>query len=535
MSLRARLLVGLVVLVAAGLAVAGIATYTAQRAFLYNRVDQQVASAIEPISQQLGTLGGGGGIAGGGPGGGTGATGATGTGGAPSGLLFNRPPAGVPGFGHYDHGGPGGPGGGPAPGAFAPPGTFGERLSPSGEVLGNPVVYTFSGETSGAYPSLPKHYPVTTSLAHPHVFTAASTGTSGLSYRVVAMANASGGTTIVAVPLSDVTATLHRLLLVELLVAAAVLLALVALAWVVIGVGLRPLDRMGRVAEEIAGGDLSRRVSPATPRTEVGRLGVALNEMLVTIEQAFADRRASEDRLRRFLSDASHELRTPLASIRGYAELFRLGATSEPADLAKAMERIEAEAARMGVLVEELLMLARLDELPETRTERVQLAELAERAVADARATDPGRLIEVHGEAPPVAGDPDQLHQVLANLLRNAIAHTPAGTPIEVGLASEGRRAVLTVRDHGPGLPDGVDDRIFERFWRSDPGRSRGRGGAGLGLAIVQGIVRAHDGEVHAANAPDGGAVFTVLLPLAGGPPAPGSEESQPTLRGATG
>ena len=466
--------------------------------------------------------------------------------------MFGAPDGGAGAYGTRpgggDGGGGGGPrgpggGGGPPPGAFAPQGTFGERLSPAGKVIGTPIESSFSGETSGAAPSLPKHYPVTTSLAHPHLFTASSTGGSSITYRVIAVASPDGsGTTIVAVPVTDVVQTLHRLLLVELLVAAAVLLALAALAWIVIGVGLRPLDRMGRVAEEIAGGDLSRRVTPATPRTEVGRLGLALNGMLVTIEQAFADRRASEDRLRRFLSDASHELRTPLASIRGYAELFRLGAASDPEDLAKAMERIEAEAARMGVLVEELLMLARLDELPETRTEPVQLGALAERAVADARAIAPERAIGMDGEAPPVAGDPDQLHQVLVNLLRNAISHTPTGTPIEVGLARDGERAVLTVRDHGPGLPDGVADRIFERFWRSDPGRSRGRGGAGLGLAIVQGIVHAHDGEVHAANAPGGGAVFSVLLPLAGlggedagGRSPAGEEGSQPSLRGATG
>ena len=541
MSLRARLLVGLVVLVAAGLTVAGVATYAAQRSFLYNRVDQQVTSAVDSISHRLGVVASPGGVAA------TGATGATGAGSAAGGGLYNAPPGFAGGFGTHpdggDGGGPGGGGGGPPPGAFAPQGTFGERLSPAGKVIGTPVESSFSGETSGAAPSLPKHYPVTITLAHPHLFTASSAGGSGITYRVIAVASPDGsGTTIVAVPVTDVVQTLHRLLLVELLVAAVVLLALAALAWIVIGVGLRPLDRMGHVAEEIAGGDLSRRVTPATPRTEVGRLGLALNGMLVTIEQAFADRRASEDRLRRFLADASHELRTPLASIRGYAELFRLGAASDPEDLAKAMERIEAEAARMGILVEELLMLARLDELPETRTEPVQLAELAERAVADARAIAPERAIAMDGEAPPVAGDPDQLHQVLVNLLRNAISHTPAGTPIEVGLARDGERAVLTVRDHGPGLPDGVADRIFERFWRSDPGRSRGRGGAGLGLAIVQGIVHAHDGEVHAANAPGGGAVFSVLLPLAGlggadadGRPPSGEEGSQPSLRGATG
>jgi len=534
-SLRARLLVGLVVLVAAGLAVAAVATYAAQRSFLYNRVDQQVTAAVQGISGRLS------GIAAGGPSGTTGAAG-------PYGALFGSgttgsaagPPAADNGYFNYPGGSAGGgvgPGAGPhgpAPAAFAPPGTFGERLNSAGKVVGQPIVSTYSGETASAYPSLPKHYPVTTSLAHPKLFNAPSSGGSSLTYRTIAVASADGsGTTIVAVPLTDVSETLHRLLLVEALVAAGVLLALVLLGSVVIRVGLRPLERMGRVAEEIAGGDLSRRVSPATERTEVGRLGLALNEMLVTIEQAFADRRASEERLRRFLSDASHELRTPLASIRGYAELFRLGAASDPDDLARAMSRIESEAARMGVLVEDLLMLARLDEMPQTRTERVDLSGLAERAVEDARATAPERTIDVYGDAPAVLGDVNQLHQALSNLLRNATAHTPAGTPIEVELAREGNWSVISVRDHGAGLPDGVADRIFERFWRSDPGRSRGRDGAGLGLAIVQGIVHAHNGEVKASNAPDGGAVFRMLLPIAAGDlDAAGS---QPSLRTASG
>ena len=518
MSLRGRLLVGLVLLVAAGLAVAAFATYTAQRAFLYNRVDQQVVS----VAAQVGT--------GGGPGFGGGGQGAA-------------PPAGLfgPGAGTgTSHGGPygGDPDGNGGPGHPAPPSnTIIEHVNAAGKPLSRSLLF---GSTE-VYPALPAHFPISTSTAHPRLFDTGATGGSSERFRALALRPAGATyTTVFAVPLTDVQQTLDRLLLVEALVAAGVLLALVVLGSVVIRIGLRPLERMGRVADEIAGGDLSRRVTPATPRTEVGRLGLALNSMLVTIEQAFADRRESEDRLRRFLSDASHELRTPLASIRGYAELFRLGAASDPEDLAKAMERIESEAARMGVLVEELLMLARLDELPETRHEPVQLAEIAERAAADARAVAPDRAIEVGGSVPPVAGDPDQLHQVLANLLRNAIAHTPAGTPIEVGLAREQDRAVLTVRDHGPGLPDGVADRIFERFWRSDPGRSRGRGGAGLGLAIVQAIVQGHEGEVHAANAPDGGAVFRVLLPLATGDAAPspataGDEGSQPSLRGASG
>ena len=291
-----------------------------------------------------------------------------------------------------------------------------------------------------------------------------------------------------------------------------------------IRVGLRPLERIGVTAGAIAAGDLSRRVEPATPRTEVGRLGLALNGMLAQIERAFTEREASAERLRRFLADASHELRTPLASIRGYAELFRIGAVSEPADLKKAMTRIEAEAARMGVLVDDLLTLARLDELPDVTHVPVDMAQLARDAVADAQAIAADRRIELHSPGSAlVLGDPHHLRQVLGNLMRNAIVHTPAGSPIDVTVTDgrngdgdgdgQGDQVALAVSDHGPGLPADADDAIFERFWRADPGRGRGKAGAGLGLAIVASVVEAHGGTATAANNPDGGALFTVRIP----------------------
>jgi two-component system, OmpR family, sensor kinase len=255
-------------------------------------------------------------------------------------------------------------------------------------------------------------------------------------------------------------------------------------------------------------------VSPSDPHTEVGRLGLALNAMLGRLEEAFAERQASENRLRQFIADASHELRTPLASIRGYAELFRIGAARKPVDTEKAMQRIEDEAERMGVLVEDLLTLARLDEVRDPVREDVDLALLARDGVEDARATAPDRRIElqVDGSAI-VVGDPDQLRQVLGNLMRNALVHTPPGTPVDVTLASVGEEVALDVRDHGPGLPVTDTDALFERFWRAEGGRHRGKAGAGLGLAIVAGMVGAHGGRVKAANAPQGGARFTVWLP----------------------
>jgi len=295
-------------------------------------------------------------------------------------------------------------------------------------------------------------------------------------------------------------------------------------------VGLRPLDKMGETADAIAAGDLSRRVTPATSKTEVGRLGLALNAMLAQIEKAFAERQASENRLRRFLADASHELRTPLASIRGYAELFRIGAVRDPADTEKAMSRIEGEAARMGTMVEDLLTLARLDQLPEIARNPVDLTRLANDAADDARAAAPDRRIEVASDGEVTAlGDASKLRQVIGNLMRNALVHTPAGTPIDLRVTAEDGSAVLEVRDHGNGLPADDREALFERFWRADPGRGRGPAGAGLGLSIVAAIVDAHGGEVSAQNAPDGGAVFTVRLPAT---PGPGGDAPSSTLVG---
>jgi two-component system, OmpR family, sensor kinase len=283
----------------------------------------------------------------------------------------------------------------------------------------------------------------------------------------------------------------------------------------VVRVGLLPLDRIGHTAGAIAGGDLSHRVESTDPRTEVGRLGIAFNAMLDRLEGAFGQRQASEDRLRRFLADASHELRTPLASIRGYAELYRMGAAGSPEDVERSMRRIEDEAARMGVLVEDLLTLARLDEIAEAPHTEVDLAALAADAVADAAAVAPDRAISLDASAAAVVlGNAHQLRQVLGNLLRNALVHTPPRTAVEVRVISDGD-VRLEVRDHGPGLPGDDPAALFERFWRAEGGRERGRAGAGLGLAIVAAIVGAHDGRVSAANAVGGGAVFSVVLAAA--------------------
>jgi two-component system OmpR family sensor kinase len=335
----------------------------------------------------------------------------------------------------------------------------------------------------------------------------------GTSWRALATTLPGVGTLIVAVPLSETTATLRQLLGVELAASAIVLAAVIGLALWLVRLGLKPLEDMGLTADAIAAGDLTRRVEPANPRTEVGRLGMALNGMLSQIEAAFEQRTKSEDRLRRFVADASHELRTPLTSIRGYAELFRRGAGQRPEDLERSMAAIEAEASRMGVLVEDLLLLARLDQGRPLEIARVDLGAIATEAVEAARAIDPGRdvSLEVDGDVS-IDGDAGRLRQVLDNLLDNARVHTPAGTPARVRVARDGEAVVLTVDDEGPGLTPEAHERVFERFYRDDGARSRETGGAGLGLAIVDAITTAHGGEVRALDVVEG-ASFEVRIP----------------------
>jgi two-component system, OmpR family, sensor kinase len=486
MSLRTRLIAALIVLAAAGLVTLAAVTYAEQRSFLLDRVDQQARDAQRAVNFEL--------------------VGPDGGPGMPGGRLRLAPPPLLRGVGP----GPPPDEGGSGPQGL-PRGTVGQLRGPAGRVIRSTSVRSY-GEDALPGPKLPKSIPVDRPI------TVGSHGGSGLRYRVLAAATHDHPTltTVVALPLREADATLDRLLRVEALVIGAVLLLLGALAWWVVRLGLRPLDRMGDTAGAIAGGDLSQRVSPATERTEVGRLGLALNAMLGQIEKAFAERQASENRLRQFLADASHELRTPLASIRGYAELFRIGAARKPADTEKAMGRIEDESARMGALVENLLTLARLDQMPEVARKPVDLSQLARDAADDARAIDPERELRLEAEQPvTVMGDSSQLRQVLGNLVRNALTHTPAGTPVDLSVMNGSAAGVVEVRDYGPGLPTDDTDALFERFWRADPGRGRGRGGAGLGLSIVAAIVEAHGGSVKAANAEGGGAVFTISLPSA--------------------
>jgi two-component system OmpR family sensor kinase len=342
-----------------------------------------------------------------------------------------------------------------------------------------------------------------------------------------------GGLLVVAQPLDEVAATLHRLFLIELLVSIAVVAAIVGLGLWLVRVGLRPLRRIEETAGAIAAGDLSRRIEDANPRTEVGRLGATLNTMLGQIEEAFAERTASEQRLRRFIADASHELRTPLSAVLAYAELFDRGARDRPDDLERAMAGIERESLRMGVLVDDLLLLARLDQGRPLQREPVDVAELAAEAVDAARALEPARPLElVAPDELVVVGDQARLRQVLDNLLANVRAHTPPGAGVTVRVAQRDGRAVIEIADEGPGLTEEQAARVFERFYRADPSRSRDGGGSGLGLAIVSAIAAAHGGSATVDSRVGRGTTFRIDLPLASSPASEPIQET-PTPAGA--
>jgi len=369
---------------------------------------------------------------------------------------------------------------------------------------------------------------------HGEPFTVASSK-AGSSWRVVvypARAQQNGeivGTVAIALPLGGIHETVRSMVLV--LALSGLVIALVgALAgrWAVRR-SLRPLREIEATAEAIADGDLTQRVPAAPASTEVGRLGAALNSMLAQIEQAFDARTASEARMRRFVADASHELRTPLASIRGYGELYRMGALTEREQVDDTMRRIEDSATRMGGLVEDLLSLARLDEGRPLQSTPVDLTVLAADALSDLHALDPSRtprlvpLVEGGTTgACMVVGDEPRLRQVLNNLVGNTAQHTPPGTAVEIAVGTDGTQGVVEVRDHGPGIDPEHAARVFERFYRVDASRGRSSGGSGLGMAIVAAIVTAHDGSVTLFETPGGGTTVRVVLPVGGPTSAPG-------------
>ncbi len=388
-------------------------------------------------------------------------------------------------------------------------------------------LYDGAGESLPELPALRREQAEATQGAFRTV-----SGSDGTSWRMVAVpvviavaGQEQPGAAVVALPLDDVQETLRATGLRFALLGAGLILLLVLTGWFAIGRAFRPLREVESVATAFGDGDTSRRVDVRVAGTEVGRLGGAVNAMLDRIETTLAAREASEQRMRRFIGDASHELRTPLATLRGFAELYRMGAVSEPEDVSHTFRRIEGESTRMGGLVEDLLVLARLDEQRPLRLSQVDLLVLAGDAVHDSTALAPDRQVTLTGldgsqppQSAPTTGDEARLRQVVTNLLGNALRHTPPGTPVELGVGRRGDHAVLQVADHGPGVPADLAEKIFERFYRADASRTRSSGGSGLGLAIVDAIVQAHGGASTVRATAGGGATFEVALAVAGLP-----------------
>jgi two-component system OmpR family sensor kinase len=481
LSLRARLLLGVVVLAAVGLIAADLVTYAKLRSFLIQRTDTSLNVAHQAVEAAL------------------------------------LRPAGE----HSDESGPGGNG---PPGidvlAGAVPGDYVQLRLLNGTIVSSKLVRQFSNAPLPPPPLLPAKISVPAAAAADgdrisYLTVPATQG--GGHYRVRASIEpqAPNYILVIAASLSDVDSTLHQLFWIELLVTALVLAAIAALGLWVVRLSLRPLDAIGATAAAIAGGDLTRRIERAEQKTEVGRLGLVLNAMLAQIEAAFKAREASERKLRRFVADASHELRTPLAAVRAYAELFTRGAASRPDDLARSMSGITREAERMSLLVDDLLLLARLDEGRPLAQESVELADVVSEAVDAAQVVEPNRPITVELEPATVIGDRERLRQIVDNLLANVRAHAGSETPVRINLSRVDGKAEISVADFGPGLTEEQASHVFERFYRADTSRARASGGVGLGLAIVAAVAEAHGGTVSAQSKPGKGATFSIELPLA--------------------
>jgi two-component system OmpR family sensor kinase len=482
-TLRSRLIVGLVALLALSCALVGAVTYIAVRGFLFHQIDSQLSAASYRYRDCI------------------------------------------------EHRGPPPPSGDDDAGGYPPP-------VPN---CGNQI----SGQAAGTFTARIVSFTVTNANLVPRHTCHLSTSDQGLiaalptdgrpvsrhlpsahgDYLLSATRQNDGDVLVTGLPLSPLESQLHWLEVTEVIVfgLALALAGGAGTAWV--RFSLRPLSRITATATEVTGlplasgeVDLPHRVDLADPRTEVGKLGQAFNSMLGHVESSLARRHASEARLRSFAADASHELRTPLAAIRGYAQLARRRGDDLPPDLRRAVERVDAESARMSVLVDDLLLLARLDAGRPLDRHQVDLTRLAIDATSDARAAAPDHrwVLDLPPEPVTVPGDEARLRQVLANLVTNAAKHTPGGTKVTVAIADEqaGKSHVarLTVSDDGPGIPAALQSSLFERFVRGDPSRSRSAGGTGLGLAIVDAVVSAHHGQVQMASRP-GMTTFTVTLP----------------------
>ncbi len=476
-TLRGRLIAGLLALLALACAVVGGTAYFATNRFLLGQLDSQLRASAGLYAEACQKDGG--------------------------------PPGGTP----PDSSHPGSDGGGPC-------GTF------PGQAQGTLDAYLTSQIRTQAVVRGQCHLAAWETRAlgavprdgRPHTVDLPSLGGT---YRLLAASGPDGSVLVTGIPMASMQSTLHNLALTELAVFAGVLVLAGVLGTGLVGTSLRPLRRVAATASRVtelplADGQatLPERVPDTTPTTEVGQVGMAFNRMLGHVESALSRRAASEARLRRFAADASHELRTPLAAIRGYAELARRHPDPVPDEVAHALSRVEAESERMSVLVDELLLLARLDAGRPLQAEPVDLTRLAIDACSDARAAGPEHrwVLELPDEPVVVRGDEHTLHQVLANLLGNARAHTPPGSTVTVRLAAHGPRAELSVTDDGPGIPAALQADLFGRFVRGNSSRSRESGGAGLGLAIVDAVVAAHQGTVALASQP-GLTRFTITLP----------------------
>jgi two-component system, OmpR family, sensor kinase len=468
-TLRARLVLALLAVFSVGMVVYGVASYQAFARSELARLDAQVQASLPVAERELfGSIGG-----------------------APAGQRGGR--------------------GGAGPQVVVAPGTYAELRDVDDTTVGAVQVADdrIRPDLTGVDVE---------ALARSGATTTVASAEGDERWRVAVSAPAPGWRVVIAVPMTAVEQALARLLAIEVVAGLALLLALAVGSWLVLRSGLRPLERMAAAAGTITAGSLDQRVPVPATDTEVRQLATALNGMLEDLEVAFHEREATEARLRRFLSDASHELRTPLTSIQGYAELFRLGRDDDRVDLELLARRIEAESGRMRQLVEDLLALARLDEVSQPVREPVDLAVLAADACSDAAVLDGDRHITLDAPQPvPVAGDPDHLRRAIGNLVTNALRHTPSGTPVTVRATIRDGRGAVEVRDRGPGLSEEALARAFDRFWRADP--SRGGDGTGLGLAIVHAVATEHGGRATAANAPGGGARFTIEVPSAAAPP----------------
>jgi len=406
---------------------------------------------------------------------------------------------------------------------FGHPGTllatqYVEILSSSGHVVRsqNCPAYIGSKPYRPVVPSAPALISSLDGSPGPSYLTAQSLTQGGPLFYVAVSRLSNGNLLVQGIVITDTVNTLHELLVAELIVGVVALTVAILVGWVLVRVGLRPLREVSETATSITSGSLNERVRTANPKTEIGHVGSAFNAMLDQIQGAFTERDASERQLRQFVADASHELRTPLAAISAYAELFGRGADKDAEDLERVLGGIKREAKRMEALVEDLLILARLDEGVRGQRTPVELVRLCSFIVEDATEIAPEWATKLVASNPlEVEGDDGQLRCAVANLLANVREHTEHGTAATLAVRAEGDQAIIEVRDDGAGMSEVAVQHAFDRFYRGDPSRSRGRGGSGLGLAIVRAIAIAHGGTTTLTSSPGAGTVVRIQLPLA--------------------